>query len=946
MSTGRQRGVGEEWKALVPVEQVLQELRFNVSKPNSNGWVATYCPFHQDQNPSLHVATREVVTGEGTSQPGHWRCAGCGKAGDIVKLVASQTGKRRKEVRKELIERFAPQFASVGASDRPKPRSRGTTITNDDVDVWVKNLGETPVILESYLWDQRRINKPTVDAARLGMFNWFVKLPVYDFSGENLMNVRTHACTRQHLEAGKPKMVGLPRKGTHLYPLWMVDKSSRRRVFCEGELDCLCLHSLGENDALTSTGGINTYKWDLIEAATPTGPGSVVVLCFDNDASGKKACAPKALPAELLARGVETVVIVTIPEKFGKDVCDWAVKWDSEELSMAWEMLLNDARVITSDSNRAAGLISVNGCLIDENSIENEVAPFIGRLSATGLRRVFGQSRHETRSFTFELEHRSGQKLEVFHQQGSKLIDSIMASPDAGGEWAFESKNDDRVLVWLSREGAAAARRKDSGFFLGFDRAEQPETFRFYSPTTIIDKDGPRRNDIVEMRAPDSWSARFDLPIPDPEITRQAVNLLLYHFLPCHRSKFTYPLLAAAFLAPVRELITRNEPRFNVLVHGESGGGKTSRSRVLQALFGSFPTDNDLLSWDSTIKAVAHLTAQVGDVFVVADELRLPELSRQEQTEALRFLQGSSQGIGRGRMTSQGDVLLPPQPKSILAVTLETLPMESQSQLARALILHVPRVALLGDELQQHYETLLGNAGCLPHAMSSWISWILSAPEASGKLLEAEAWSKSAAEKVISDVQPRWRSMSNAARVYSRLASVGTAFHLWLSFAYQITDVGTQRIEQLRSEWEKDVLPVIFSESLESLVETSTHGLFLAHVVAALQSGSCALKTWMAGPAAYVPDYQSPNSKIIGFISQADAADENSSIWRGHRVRVGLTATAVSAIRGSERGLTWNHVKQYMRNNETATRETGRLGNQRALWLSKESAKTVLDPFQ
>jgi len=215
---------------------------------------------------------------------------------------------------------------------------------------------------------------------------------------------------------------------------------------------------------------------------------------------------------------------------------------------------------------------------------------------------------------------------------------------------------------------------------------------------------------------------RYFLPVPgSSEEVAEAIRLSLA-FLLLAPSRITAPLLAAAYLAPLSEIIV---PDFVVWPWGHTGSFKSTLAAVLLCHYGDFTEDNLPLSFRSTANHIEKLLFVLKDVLAVVDDRR-PAVGRAEAAEldkkVQELLRAAGNRQGRGRMNRDMSLRRSYPPRGMVIATAEELPegpaFESAS--ARALAIKFAREEVNLERLTE----LQRKKAALPHAMAGYIAWV------------------------------------------------------------------------------------------------------------------------------------------------------------------------------------------------------------------------------
>jgi hypothetical protein len=217
---------------------------------------------------------------------------------------------------------------------------------------------------------------------------------------------------------------------------------------------------------------------------------------------------------------------------------------------------------------------------------------------------------------------------------------------------------------------------------------------------------------------------RYVLPAPGgPQEVAEAI-IRSFSFLLLAPSRVTAPLLAAAYLAPLSEIIV---PDFTIWPWGHTGSFKSTLAALVLSHYGNFSEDNLPLSFLSTANHNERSMFLLKDVLAVVDDWR-PAVGRADAAEmdrkAQQLLRAVGNRQGRGRMNRDITLRRSYPPRGVVIATAEALPEGPafQSAAARALAIKVSREDVDLERLTE----LQCNKGVLPHGMAGYIGWTLS----------------------------------------------------------------------------------------------------------------------------------------------------------------------------------------------------------------------------
>src|SRR3989339_634333 len=233
------------------------------------------CPFHKEKTPSFFV----------NSTTGQYICFGCGVTGNVYTFL-DEVGRPDDKIQVDRDFVDEPQ----------KEQQLVQPINPVIVEQFHKNLLGNKSLLE-YVTRERLVSFFTVRKFLLGydpMSNR-IAFPIKSRSGK-FLNIKLHS---SFLE---PKAIyySSSNGGRKLFPIQAILKQDI--VLCEGEFDCMVLHSLGIN-AITSTSGVASFEDDWKYFFTKKN----VKIIFDNDEPGIFYSEVVASTIKEVARTVEVI---------------------------------------------------------------------------------------------------------------------------------------------------------------------------------------------------------------------------------------------------------------------------------------------------------------------------------------------------------------------------------------------------------------------------------------------------------------------------------------------------------------------------------------------------------------------------------------------------------------------------------------------------------------
>jgi hypothetical protein len=221
--------------------------------------------------------------------------------------------------------------------------------------------------------------------------------------------------------------------------------------------------------------------------------------------------------------------------------------------------------------------------------------------------------------------------------------------------------------------------------------------------------------------------ARYQLPAPP---TDQALHTAIQSSLALRDVApqcVMIPILATAYLAPLRTLLAGEPPDVTTWVVGASGQFKSEYVALALAHYGDFTRLTLPASFTATGNGLERLCHALQDCLLVVDDF-YPAGDRR-QAEAMnqtagRLLRGIGNQAGRQRMRQDTSMRSELPPRCLVVATGERLP-HGHSTNARIFLVTVPK---LKEEERQTWATKLSAAQekrhVLPQAMAGYLQWI------------------------------------------------------------------------------------------------------------------------------------------------------------------------------------------------------------------------------
>lgn len=591
----------EQARRSLPIAYLLEHYGHTISTVETNGRLKLHCPFPErhdggDSNPSF------TVFGEGLE---HWSCWSCGAKGDAVDLLkafepdliglsvgatyeetvaANATTGMFRRVRELITEVVDSGWTGPSTGENVKPFDIDAATEIVDTSQDDPDYARIREFIEFKREQRGRLAWPysaeyLIDEWRVGTYGTWMVIPYWDVETDLIAYKRWTSPERTRMSAeGTGIWTG------HLYGDWRPDDGSLDILLCEGESDAWYAHyHVGHELRVLSlpTGS------DTPTAAASRLAGRTVLLAFDGDKAGRRACRAWAEALE----GVNADVrIVPVP--------------DGKDLSTA-----GDIRILLSQSRppvkAPSGITATAGGY--RRSDANGNSTDISNWTFVPERGLHGDG-----AFAFEGRLRPGGNRVV-------ITSADLASENKAQTWAalhgkswYGNSRDARKLlgvlqaedVFLPSGRLVSMAGLHDGTFVWPGGRIGPEPIVYIAPSTDANLAGKIRiepgqgnpGDLVDLM----------LAMQKPEITE--------------------PLLAWMAAAPLRSLYERFP---FVTVTGAHGSGKTETTETLVRAFSGSSIEQ---TFESTAYAIVTSTSSTNAFLVQLEERR--KNARQAALEA------------------------------------------------------------------------------------------------------------------------------------------------------------------------------------------------------------------------------------------------------------------------------------------------------------------------
>lgn len=279
----------------------------------------------------------------------------------------------------------------------------------------------------------------------------------------------------------------------------------------------------------------------------------------------------------------------------------------------------------------------------------------------------------------------------------------------------------------------------------------------------------------------------YRIPL-QPENVTEAMRASL-RFLELAPLEITIPLWAAAYLAPLAEIIY---PRFVLWLYGKTGTLKSTLAALALCHYGAF-TDQTLFGWSDTVNRLELNSFLLKDAPMVIDEFvpqSEPLKAREMERNAAQIVRNVGNHAGRGRLRRDLSMAVTYRPRGLVISTGELIP-DGQSINARLFTLEVQP----DDVTMEKLRAAQAEAKHYPHALAGYLLWLAPQWEDLAEHLPGE-------QREIRD-RARAKLAGLHLRLPDALAQLYVGFALGLRFALEVDALTPAEYEDwLARGWE------------------------------------------------------------------------------------------------------------------------------------------------
>lgn len=658
------------------------------------------CPFHDDHNPSLSV---NFDTGE-------FNCFACGINGSVIDFVMKYRDADFKEALEYLTEHagLSPSVTGKRSAAKLKQPSQAS---QDDVGKHKsdQDRGNNVYTLQSI--KERYIK---------GGFR-FIRIHEYTSSSPMYIkaiyrNPRNEKQARFYTLTDKNKGLYIDKR-TSAPVLYNQDALSKNTtapiIWVEGEKDVDTLTSL--QLISVTAGGVNDWRSEFSQHFR----ARHIIIVPDNDGPGEKHAATVSGSLNGIAASVKILKLQGLPVK--GDISDWIEQRRGEgktedAISQEIKALIEESAPISAVSwtDIPEGwpyFIDYDGNLCKlEQKKEGSIPVRLCNFDAAITQEIIEDDGTENLKWLYVVEGKRGtinlHPLEVPHSKYEALTWHRMWNARTVIEPGIRVKDLVRHAV-ETRSRTRITRRVYT--HTGFREIGGKKVF--------LSTSGAIGSDMVEVKLPEELK-RYCIP-RQPENEIEAIKTSL-KCLDIAKHEITLPLWLMTYLAPLTSTLI---PMFTGYLYGERDTYKTTLAVMALSHYGDFLNKVGMLNFNDTSGSILQKAFILKDVLTVIDDFHpSPNKYESDKMQALNqnIIRSVGNRTGRARLNSDATPQARYYPRGVVIVTAEKLP-SVQSTRTRTLTIEIKR----GDVTLDMLSDLQGRSALLPHAMSSFIHWLL-----------------------------------------------------------------------------------------------------------------------------------------------------------------------------------------------------------------------------
>jgi hypothetical protein len=161
-------------------------------------------------------------------------------------------------------------------------------------------------------------------------------------------------------------------------------------------------------------------------------------------------------------------------------------------------------------------------------------------------------------------------------------------------------------------------------------------------------------------------------------------------------AEISVPVMLQIFAGPLASLGVQASPP-TVHLHGQTGSQKTAFTLTMMSFFGRFGEGYVTETWMSTINKIRHSLYLARDLTLHVDDYKAG-YAHLAQGQTVGLVQNYGDRTARGRLTPSQTAQKTTLPRGLLLSTGEDLWSGDQSQLARVIVIPIPRGKIVPDE--------------------------------------------------------------------------------------------------------------------------------------------------------------------------------------------------------------------------------------------------------
>lgn len=581
---------------------------------------------------------------------------------------------------------------------------------------------------------------------------------------------------------------------------------------------------------------------------------------------------------------------------------------DAANRLLAFKALMaehEDTPEITGIGHQVGSIVERGGQLLDDRK-NIVVAQWNGvcvQFGTTLTKTPKGMVIRESYS-TYELRHSMGGTMRFTITGSQRVGEALRMAKGFDTKWAIDNRYSEPVRTYLDLTSNDAKKIDHHPWRFGWDLDKR----RFITRSSVVGSDYVKPNMAVTADPLTPALHNIDLPLGLDWREDAAVEAVWGYLAHSHAPTAILPMIATALMALGRRLLCPKAQRYILYASGVTGSGKTSRARLVQCLFGDFPDDQSILTWDATPRSIEATLASAGDCMVLVDDLKMSTRKGSEGQAIMRVLMAQGQGIGRMKFGEGGHVELEGDMNSMTMVTCESFVVKDAAIAARGIHIEVPNIEKFDSPESDAWMATVERQKDLPYYAVSFIQFCLNNSE-----MFTAVYKKASeqVERALERFNPRWKHIPNIARLRDRSSTMTAFFQFGLLHAIE-QGHDKEDLRGFRDAWEQvldNVIELNGGRMLTALPDISVDAWIAAIADYVGVRGGCIRFIENGETVGYWPEKKRSEAAVVIELTR----DEQRSRWEPYVLpyKTGFASMAINqnVVKATKRA-NWSRIKK------------------------------------